>query len=227
MGSLFEPKVYERYNALYGLYREHVYYAGVVDLVWKRLGIVLVSIFLSEVPILQIGLLFGVLLGSLVFVRGYKPFYFPLLTQSETRLTIVVLCVVFLGSASYAERNADSPNMDRALFISLVLCLVSFVLVSIHAVVSDTKLIVRTARNKYAAESDRRVALAAQVERELHDMVITDSSLVGLGRDFVRVLGTADVPSNVVTVQDEGSDEGDVFMSTLSSGLDEFDESSE
>ncbi|KNC51918.1 TKL protein kinase [Thecamonas trahens ATCC 50062] len=165
--NLLVTETLARYGALYRLYRLPYYWTGVAEL-GKRLAIVLAGVFLTEYQLAQIALLLVVLLTAAVAVRAHQPYYFPLYNKLEFRLNLVLVCVVLLGSGSYAERhNSDSEVM----FVGLVLALVVLVVVGGLGVVGDVRQIASARRSGgYSAEAERQAQVAAYLVRELPDL---------------------------------------------------------
>ena len=165
--KLLDPATFAKYGSIYKLYRLPYYLAGVADL-GKRLAIVVAAVFVSERQILQIGLLLATFVTSLVFLASASPYYYPLYNQLDKRLTLVLIVILLLGGASYAQRN--SPDEDILLFVVLVITLAVFALVSLHAIAMDVYQIWQHRKGAYSTESHRKAKLALYIERELRDL---------------------------------------------------------
>ncbi|KNC55185.1 uncharacterized protein AMSG_10801 [Thecamonas trahens ATCC 50062] len=202
--ELFSPQVTLRLGALYRLYRRKFYWCGVGEL-GKRLVIVLVAVFFSGMKLLLIGTLLMVLVTSLLCVARWQPYYFPLYNSLDMRLNAAVCLVVFLGAASYAERQA-SPNSTMFL-VSAIAAVIVLLAVSIHGIAMDVILIVRDRRATYLAANDRQRRLMAVITSELQDVEAGPDVLRDAGR-FLASLDSA-VAAGVSSVENT-TDVGDL-----------------
>ena len=128
---------------------------------------------------MQIGLLLGVFLSSLVVVARARPYYFPLYNALDVRLTVVLVLLLLLGGASHAERNTAGAS-DTVVFVGVVLVLIVFAAVAVHAVGLDVWQIVRGRKNVYSAEAERRERLVAVLAKEKADLDPAVSPAVAL-----------------------------------------------
>ena len=148
--SLFTPSVFTQFGGLYKLFRLRFYWMGVADL-FRRLILVVASVFLSNTPVLLMIVLFAVLLTSLVVTLSLQPYYYPLYNQLAVKLNTVLIVILMVGIGSYGERSGSTGSTGSTsgstesnwtatlLFGLLVGGLVVFAVVSIHAFVSDVR----------------------------------------------------------------------------------------
>ncbi|KNC53961.1 uncharacterized protein AMSG_09607 [Thecamonas trahens ATCC 50062] len=142
---LFLPSVTVRFGTLYRLYRKAYYWGEVANLV-KRLVIVILAVFFSSRQLLQISLMLALLTTSLVVVSRYEPYYFPLYNAVDTRLSVMLIIILMIGTGSYAERDAASS--DSTFFVLTLVAIIALVLVSVHALAVDVWLIYRERHGK-------------------------------------------------------------------------------
>ena len=165
--QLMDPVTFARYGALYRLYRVPYFGGGVADLA-KRLSIVLASVFVSEHVLALLGLLLMVFLASSYAVNSLHPYYYPLYNTLDFRLSLVLIVLLLLGGGSYAERNTQG-SMDTVFLVGIVLTLVVFAGVGLHAVVVDVYQILQARQSKYSAVDDRMRRAVRVLERESLD----------------------------------------------------------
>ena len=101
-------------------------------------------------------------------VNRSRPYYFPLYNVRDFRLTLILVVLLLLGVASYAERNTAGPS-DTTIFVCLVLVVVVLAGVAIHAVVVDVLQILRERKSMYSANRERKVQLMRLLGRERDD----------------------------------------------------------
>ena len=178
--TLFHRSVMTRFGSLYRNFRRDYVWGEIANL-GKRLFVVWVSLFLSKSPLLQISLLTVILVGSLVFVSSHRPYFVPLYNDIDIRLTVVLICILMLGAASYAERTNDSS--DSLLFAATILAVLALGLVSIHALIMDVLSIRRD------APPTRHKRLVDVVSSELRDIRVNDRLSLAAS-EFLELLDT-------------------------------------
>ena len=174
--TLMEPETYARYGSLYKLYRVVYFWGGVADL-GKRLAIVVAAIFVSDRQLIQIGLLllvFGSCVAALLYAQ---PYFYPLYNSLDLQLTLILVFLLLLGAASYAE-SGRSGNSEDAIFVVVVCTLCLFAVVAIRAVFIDFRQIIRERKVQYSARNDRKLRFVSFAERELEDLGGSDAGHV-------------------------------------------------
>ena len=163
--KLLQPATFVRFGGLYKLFRVSYYWGGMADL-GKRLAIVLTSVFLSEVQLVQLGLLMAILLVWVYLVVKTQPYYFRLYNEADVRLTYVIVVMVGVSSASYAERANDGASQTGILVV-LVLAVVALCALAAHAIVRDVLQIVS---DSYSSSGERAMQLSLILSREQDDL---------------------------------------------------------
>ncbi|KNC48331.1 uncharacterized protein AMSG_04563 [Thecamonas trahens ATCC 50062] len=166
--ELLEASTFARYGALYKLYRVPYYWGGVAELV-RRLAIVVAAVFVSAHILPLIASLIVIFTISALTVARTEPYFYPLYNSVEFQLNVVLMVVLFLGAASYAERNVEGGGSD-AIFVGVVLIVVAMAIIALRAIVTDVLQILRERRYGYNYACARAVDLAAHVEREMMDL---------------------------------------------------------
>ena len=176
--KLMLPGTFARYGGLYKLYRVPYYWGGVAEL-GKRLGVVVAAVFVSDHQLVLIGVLLAIFLSSSYLVSRWRPYFFPMYNQLDFRLTSVLVVLLLLGGASYAERNTPGSSAETPIFVGVVVVLFVLAGICVHAVVAEVLQIMRARSGKYSAQVDRQVRIASFLEKECDD-------LDGSGGDAVR-----------------------------------------
>ena len=165
--KLFEPSVTTRFGSLYRNFRRTYFWTELLNL-GKRLAIVVVALFFSKHQLAQILLLLTILLVSLLFTATQQPYYVPLYNAIEFRLTCVLIAILLLGTASYAERDRDSADVFFAAAAYIMFSVL--LLVSLHSLVVDV-LSLRTERKAvFYSVSKRKARLVTLISTELKDV---------------------------------------------------------
>ena len=164
-GVLLETETFARYGGLYRLYRVPYYWGGVAEL-GKRLAVVVAAVFVSEYQLIQIGLLLAIFLGASYVVARLRPYYFVLYNVVDFRLTLILVVLLCLGGASYAEDGAS----EVLILVGVVSVLVVLAGVAVWAVVVDVLQIKRGREGGYDAAQVRREELAAVLVKEVRDL---------------------------------------------------------
>ena len=169
------------------------FYFGEVLATGRRLFVVLVATFLSRTQALLIGLFFALLLGGIVFILSYRPYYGYLHNVLDTRLSLVLLVILLIGAGSYAER--ESPDVwDTPFFVATLIAVLTLFLVAIHGIVIDIRDVFSEKRHTSVVGSDRRARLVKLLETEVSDLcvdvdpqslhsVLTSLGGIGVGGD--------------------------------------------
>ena len=165
--QLFESRVISRYGSLYRLYRR-AFYMGEVGNLGKRLLLVVASVFFSSHQLVQLAILFVVLVASSFIVNRLHPFYLPLYNQLDLHFSLVLIVILLIGVASYAER--DSTTTDQFFLIATLLAVFALLVVAVRGVVLDLKLMRRERQDAYSAAEDRRIDLANHIFKEMRDV---------------------------------------------------------
>ena len=165
--KLLTASTFARFGTLYALYRLPFYWGGVAEL-GKRLAIVLVAVFGSSSVLIQIGLLLAVVLGGTLAVARFQPYYYPLYNVVDVRLSLILVVVLLLGGAAYADRA--SSDSDTFFLVAVILVLVVLVGVGIHALVLDVSQIISSRSSPHEVVELRGRRLARVLESEMRDM---------------------------------------------------------
>ena len=182
--QLFDPSVVARFGSLYRNFRRDYYWGEIANL-GKRLSIVLIATFFSRHQLVQIGLLTALLVVSGFFVATRRPYFVPSYNALEVRLSSVLLAVVFLGSASYAERSSSSTN--TFLLVATILVASTLLIVALHAIVADIMSIRQERKSAFYSAGQRQQNLVAIISSELKDVEAGPDLLHAAG-EFLAIL---------------------------------------
>ena len=183
--TLYERSVTSRFGSLYRHFRRK-YYWGEIGNLGKRLAIVVVALFFSNRQLVQFGFLVTILLVSLVFGVSRQPYYVPLYNQVDARLTGVLVAILLLGAASYAERS--STGTDSLLLAGTIIAVLILVAVSVHALVADVMSLRKERQGTFVAAEERHARIAEYVLSELQD--IGDDGVGDAARVFLQSLAS-------------------------------------
>ena len=181
-GVLKEGRTIVRYGALYRLFRLSYFWAGVLDL-GKRLFVVMAAAFASEHQLALLIMLLVTFGAWCWVVARHEVYFYPTYNALDLRISCVLLLMVVIAFASYAERS--NPSSESSITGILVGGLLLFLIVAIHGVVKDVKEILQTKRSRYSPFAHRSELLARHLSHELRDVdrpagVDPDDSLVGV-----------------------------------------------
>ena len=127
--DLDSPAIFGRFGVIYQAFRRRFYYYEVVLLV-KRLAIVSVALFVSNLQVWLLAGLIMIFLASTFHHLARRPYYNPLHNQLEARLNIITLLVILGGVVFWShssEGGTDWPNRVARYFV-IVAVIVSIVI---------------------------------------------------------------------------------------------------
>ena len=138
---LLHVDTYARYGAAYALYRVPFYWTGVVDLVAKRLAIVIAAVMLSGTRIYQITVVSFILAAGVYLLVRYQPYFHGLYNRLDTRLHMLLVAIAVVGLAFYAadaRSGQDGQAEDTTIpFVALIVVLCILVCVALHGIGMD------------------------------------------------------------------------------------------
>ena len=131
---LYTPAAMKQCGALYRPYRRALYWFELVNLM-KKLVVVLVAVFFSRQPLIQVAALLVALNASLGLSLRYRPYFHPVYNGIDARLQMVLVALVLLGAGYHAERahSRSSPGFV-VVFVALFVGLIG---IACHSVVID------------------------------------------------------------------------------------------
>ncbi|KNC53321.1 uncharacterized protein AMSG_08817 [Thecamonas trahens ATCC 50062] len=206
---LFEAHNLVRFGPLHRLYRRHYYWGEVANLA-KRLGLVMVAVFLTGAQLLQLAILVVILVMSVVIVSRYSPYYYPLYNTVDLRLGCAVLGLVMVAVASYSERR--NTRFHPHLLAATIVFTVVLLAVSLHAIFIDVQHLYKTRQIDGYAVSERQRHMRVVLETELLDMEA--SAAVRAAADAFLMAMEAESVANDVLL-------GDIKMDEIAVNLDD------
>ena len=183
---LLDAEVMKSLGSLYRLYRREFFFFEVFGLL-KRLGLVLISTFLTRLQLVQIALLLVLLGATTLYSSRAKPFYFPLYNTIDLRLNLVVLFILLVAQAFYMEDGRSSSQ--TLLLVVLVAAIIVFAGIAVYSIYQDLTA-VRQARSSVTTTSlMRKRYFTNVVMNELHDFE-SDPDLLRHAGQFLQALDT-------------------------------------
>ncbi|KNC55282.1 uncharacterized protein AMSG_10922 [Thecamonas trahens ATCC 50062] len=185
--TLFSPHTTARFGSLYRNWRR-AYYWGEIANLFKRLAIVVITTMFSKHQLVLIGMLLLILGSSVyIFVR-IRPYYVPLYNEVETRLSIAVIAILLLGSASYAERTSSASEI--ALFVSVIIAIIALCAIAVHSIAMDILSVYRERKRGELPAAERQKGLMNVITAELKD-VDADPAVLRSAGEFLATLDAA------------------------------------
>ncbi|KNC49101.1 uncharacterized protein AMSG_11847 [Thecamonas trahens ATCC 50062] len=119
-GLFTDETVLARYGSLYKLYKRRFFYMEIV-LLGKRLLIVVVSLFFSDLQLWLVGGLLVVFLGFAFVEVRWEPYYLPVYNVVSIQIDLVLSTLLLLGFAFYADRFPSATSRDVLMVFSIIM----------------------------------------------------------------------------------------------------------
>ena len=153
--------VFNRYGSVYAIYRQRFFYFELVMLL-KRLGIVTISLFFSELPTWMATLFILLFFSFALFHARFHPFYLPAYNSLELSLNVALVAVVILFYTFYADTFKSDASRGFFIFVTIAIVCACLLLIA-YAVALEMKDIgsALLARSKMSASAtdDSKTAL--------------------------------------------------------------------
>ena len=165
---LLETSTIGRCGMLYQNWRVDYYYGEVCNLI-RRLGVVVVSVFFTSSPVLQIIFLVVILSGSSVLVLRGQPYYYDVYNRVEAWLSFCVCGVLIVGVGAYTEDGGGGSEED-VVFGLTVIAVASLVAVSVYGVSIDVLQLRKERKEPRLVMEMRALGLRKSIESELREV---------------------------------------------------------
>ncbi|KNC45909.1 uncharacterized protein AMSG_00023 [Thecamonas trahens ATCC 50062] len=126
--ELDAPLVILRYGSLYSVFRKHYYYAG-VPLMFKRLLIVIFSVFASNLQIILFSGLLAVFVTSMLVLTKHSPYLYHPLNVIEIKLDLSIVALLVGGLLFWMN---EFPNTATyVVFAVLAVLVIAFAVITL------------------------------------------------------------------------------------------------
>ena len=122
---LGDPGVRFRYGMLYSDFRPE-YPGWLIVVLVKRLGIVVVSLFFSQLRLMLIGMLIGVFLTNLVVQAKRRPFLLENHNLLDQRLDVCIIVILMIGAGFMSEDWPNERTRDAFEIVVLAVVVIGF-----------------------------------------------------------------------------------------------------